>query len=62
MEDVDGVLILERIRVNYALVAGPADRETIERVHALHARHCPVYRSLVGGIEIQTQLKIEEES
>lgn len=60
VESDDGVLILRRIGVSYRLVAGSGSREEIERVHRVHARHCPVYRSLEGAIEITTDLEIEE--
>ena len=55
------VLILKSIRVTYRLRAAAEHRETIERVHGMHARHCPVARSLEGGIEIETRLEIEPE-
>lgn len=61
VESEDGVLVLKRIRVSYRLAAGRESRETIERVHGMHARHCPVYRSLEGAIDITTEWKSEEE-
>ncbi|HYO46770.1 MAG TPA: OsmC family protein [Gemmatimonadota bacterium] len=57
VEVEDRVLILKRIRVVYWLEAPEANRETIERVHGMHARHCPVYRSLEGAIEITTEIE-----
>ena len=62
VESEDGVLVLKRIRVAYRLRAGRGAEETIDRVHAVHSRHCPVYRSLEGAIEITTDLEIEEEA
>ena len=32
-------------------------REEAERAHRLHARACPVARSLEGGIEVRTELE-----
>ncbi|MBW3660776.1 MAG: OsmC family protein [Gemmatimonadetes bacterium] len=60
VEDEEGVLILKRIVVAYRLSAPSESRETIERVHEIHHRHCPVYRSLEGAIEITTELEMEE--
>lgn len=36
----------------------PERRDEAERVHAFHARFCPVARSLEGGIEIETRLEL----
>lgn len=57
----DKVLILRRIHVTYKLRAPAAQREVVERVHGMHARYCPVYRSLEGAIDITTGLELEEE-
>jgi organic hydroperoxide reductase OsmC/OhrA len=52
------VLVIKRITVRYRL-AVPADkREEAERVHGFHARFCPVARSLVGAIEVRTELEL----
>jgi uncharacterized OsmC-like protein len=53
----DGVLVIERIVVHYRLSVPDDKRETVERVHAVHARACPVARSLEGAIEVQTELE-----
>ena len=57
----DGVLVLRRIHVVYTLRTSEDNRETAERVHAFHARFCPVYRSLEAAIEITTELGLEVE-
>lgn len=49
------VLVIERIRVTYHLDAD-GDRETIERVLAMHAERCPVARTLTPCVEIETRL------
>lgn len=55
----DRVLVIRRIEVVYHLRA-PADRrETVERVHGIHAAHCPVARTLSGCVEIDTRVEIE---
>ena len=38
----------------------PADRETAERVHAMHADFCPIARSVKGCIEVTTALHMED--
>lgn len=58
VDERDGVLVIERIRVRYRLRAAPDDREAVERVHEAHARHCPVARSLEGAIEVSTELEL----
>jgi organic hydroperoxide reductase OsmC/OhrA len=53
----DGVLVIRRITVSYRLPVAADQRATAERVHGVHARGCPVARSLEGGIEIETRLE-----
>ena len=56
----DNVLVIRRIHVIYHISA-PADaRETIERVHRIHAEKCPAYRSLHKAIEITTEYQLKE--
>lgn len=53
--ELDGkVLVIRRIFARYKLRAGEDRRETVERLHAVHADFCPVARSLKGSIEIHT--------
>lgn len=54
METEDKVLVLRRIHVTYSLDAAEESRETVERVHAVHHRYCPVYRSIERSIDITT--------
>lgn len=57
----DGVLVIRRIHVAYRLAVDPdADRETVERVHGMHADRCPVARSIRDAIEITTELEVVE--
>ncbi|MFB6346149.1 MAG: OsmC family protein [bacterium] len=58
--DEDGVLVVDRIVVDYYLTAPEEQRETIERVHEMHAEQCPVARSLEGAVEIETRLHLED--
>lgn len=50
--------MIRRIHVYYTLHAREDQRETIERVHGIHAEHCPVARSLKGAIAISTSLEL----
>ena len=53
------MLVIERITVRYRLAGVPPERRVdAERVHGFHARGCPVYRSLEGGIEMRTELEL----
>lgn len=54
----DGVLVIRRIHVHYKLQAPESARETVEKVHGVHHRHCPVYRSLEAAIDITTELEL----
>ena len=56
----DGVLVIRRIHVTYRLKAGEEHRETVERVHGMHADRCPVYRTLKSAIDITTEYVLEE--
>lgn len=52
------VLVIKRIHVRYRGVRfDEAQRATVERVLAVHAKGCPVSRSLEGAIEITTSLE-----
>jgi uncharacterized OsmC-like protein len=60
IETEDRVLVIKRIHVIYHLKASADSGEVIERVHKIHAEHCPVYRSLYKAIEITTEYRLEE--
>lgn len=51
------VLVVKRIAVTYRGLSFPdEDAEKVQRVLAVHAKSCPVARSIEGAIEITTQL------
>lgn len=58
MFEEDHVLVIKRITVNYRLHVAEEHRADAERVHGVHARHCPVARSLEGGIDVRTELEL----
>lgn len=55
----DGVLVIRSVHVTYRLKAAEEHRETVERVHGLHADRCPVYKTLKDAIEITTEFVLE---
>jgi|SRR5579872_4071706 len=59
LETEDGVLVIRRIRVLVHLQAEESHREAAERVIAVYAPKCPVYRSLYKAIDITTTLKFQ---
>lgn len=60
VEKEDGVLVIRRIHVVYALRVDAGKREVAERVHGMHRERCPVYRSLSGCIDVTTELRMED--
>ena len=52
------VLIIKRIHVTFRLKAPEEARETVDRVHEVFARNCPVYRSLIHAIEITSSVML----
>ncbi len=60
VEKEDGVLVIKRVHVVYTLKLDPAQRETAERVHAMHADRCPVYKTVSGCIDVTTELRMED--
>ncbi len=59
IETESNVLLIRRIHVRLRLKADPAHRETAERLHAVFAERCPIYRSLRPAIAITTELVFE---
>jgi hypothetical protein len=52
------VLVIRRISVRHKLRASQDLRETIERVHAIHAELCPGARSIPAANEIRTSFEL----
>jgi uncharacterized OsmC-like protein len=59
VEKEEGVLIIRRIHVAMRLVAAERDRETVERVHAMYAMRCPLYRTLHNAIQLTSSYMLE---
>lgn len=51
--------MIRRVHVVYRLRAGEEHRETVERVHGLHADRCPVYRTLKDAFDITTEYVLD---
>jgi len=54
----DGVLIIKRIHVELKLKAPEEQRQTAERVHAVYADRCPLYRSVKDSIAVTSSLTL----
>lgn len=59
-ELVDGIVMLTRIDVRYALRIPPGSREKVDRALARHRDRCPTARSLAGTIEVDWTAEIVE--
>jgi uncharacterized OsmC-like protein len=62
VEDEDGVLVIKRVHVTHKLQAEnpEAVRDTVERVHGVYARSCPVYRSLSPAFQITSSVELDK--
>lgn len=54
----DNVLVIKRIHVVYRISAPSHVSDVIDRVHAVHADSCPVYKSLFKAINITTEYQL----
>ena len=52
--------MIRRITVTYRIALPEEHHDTAKRVLDIHARACPVARSLEGGIEIETKLELSD--
>jgi uncharacterized OsmC-like protein len=60
VEEEDGVLVIRRIHVAMRLVAVEQTREKVDRVHAVYAMNCPLYRTLHGAIRLTSSFQLVE--
>lgn len=60
IEDIDGVLRITRIRVDYKLKVPPGKAEEAREVFASYLERCPAAMSVIGCIEITDSLEITE--
>ena len=60
IEDIDGVLVITRIRVRYRMKVPKDKRAAAERALATHEGKCPAATSVKRGIEVEWKADIEE--
>jgi uncharacterized OsmC-like protein len=58
VETEDNVLVIRRIHVAMRLVAHADLQEKIERVHAVYAMNCPLYRTLHKAIALTSSYEL----
>ena len=58
VEVEEGVLVIRRIHVFMRLLAAEEAREKVERVHAIYAMHCPLYRTLHKAIQLTSSVEL----
>ena len=58
VEEEDGVLVIRRIHVSMRLAARDEIREEVERVHAVYAMRCPLYRTLHNAIQLTSSIEL----
>jgi organic hydroperoxide reductase OsmC/OhrA len=60
IENVDGVLKITRIRVTYHLKAAREKVAEAREAFSSYIRRCPAAQSVIGCIQIEDKLRIEE--
>ena len=60
IDDVEGVLRITRIHLNYRFKTPKGEREKAERALAVYSDKCPAYLSVKGCIAISWNAEIEE--
>jgi uncharacterized OsmC-like protein len=60
VEEEDGVLVIRRIHIAMRLVAVEQTREKVDRVHAVYAMNCPLYRTLHSAIRLTSSFQLVE--
>jgi uncharacterized OsmC-like protein len=60
IEDIEGVLRISRIRLQYRIVAPKAAGARVRRAVEVHADACPAYQSVKGCINCSWEVQIQE--
>ncbi|HUD66137.1 MAG TPA: OsmC family protein [Candidatus Sulfotelmatobacter sp.] len=58
VEEEDGVLVIRRIHVAMRLIALEQTRQKVDRVHAIYAMNCPLYRTLHSAIRLTSSFQL----
>ncbi len=60
IEDVNGVLRINKVRLRYRIKAPAGKREAVERLLGHYAEACPAYQSVKGCIDCSWSAEIVE--
>jgi uncharacterized OsmC-like protein len=60
VEEEDVVLVIRRIHVLMRLIAPEDTRDKVERVHAVYAMSCPLYRTLHNAIQLTSSFELTD--
>jgi uncharacterized OsmC-like protein len=60
IEDLDGVMVITKIRVRYRMKVPKDKREAAERALSVHEKKCPAATSVQRGIAVEWAADIEE--
>ena len=58
VEQEEGVLVIRRIHVAMRLAAPEETKATVERVHAVYAMKCPLYRTLHRAVKLTSSVEL----
>jgi len=58
VEKEDGVLVIRGIHVAMRLIALEQTRDKVDRVHAIYAMNCPLYRTLHSAIRLTSSFQL----
>ena len=58
VEEEDGVLVIRRIHLAMRLIAPEQTRDKVDRVHAMYAMKCPLYRTLHSAIRLTSSFEL----
>lgn len=61
IEQVDRMIVLSRVRLEYQVTVPRGKRAEAERAIEVHHKGCPVYQSLQRGIQVDWSASISEE-
>ena len=62
VENVDGMPLITRIRIRYAVKVPAGRRADAERAIEVHEKGCPVAQSVQRGIKVEWEGSVEEEA
>jgi uncharacterized OsmC-like protein len=58
--EVTGEVVIRRIHVSMRLRAAEETRGKVERVHAVYAMSCPLYRTLHNAIQLTSSFELTD--